>query len=109
MQGRPTLDLLDAVHPEPLRFALPRLHRDAPVQAQVLGEVAQSIQVGPGVATHPEEVHGRCHALPVHQIPVGPQHLVHEGRMHRVVRHPMVQFHAQVEDRSSLQQSGQRI
>jgi hypothetical protein len=48
-------------------------------------------------------------AVAVHQIPVRPEHLVHEGRVHRVVRHAGIQFHAQIEDLPPREQSGQRL
>jgi hypothetical protein len=83
-------------------LALERGGRASPVQTEILGEMAEPIEVGSGVATHSKNIIGRRDSPPENQIAMFACHLVHEGRVKWVVGHSMIQFHPKVKNPSLI-------
>ena len=79
------------------------------MQAEVLGEVTEAVQMRAGVAAHAEDVHRRGHAVPVHHVPVLADHLVQERGMRRDVRHARKELHAQIENFPAAQNFNHRV
>jgi hypothetical protein len=79
------------------------------MEAEVLGEVPQAVQMRARVATHAKNINGCRYALAVHQVAMLSDHLVHEGRVGRDVRHPREKLHTQIEGLASVQKVNQRV
>jgi hypothetical protein len=73
------------------------------MEAEILSEMAEAVEVGAGVASHAEQFHGGGHAPSEDQIPMFPHQLKREGGMKGVVGHPGIEFHPEIVHCAALQ------